>query len=267
MPRLSLLCVLLCLLAIGVPGLEAGVVIVSDHETLLEPKSSSTHKVYIDKDRMRIESSGTTGGQTIVFRQDQGKFWIIDPTSKTYTELAKQDLQNMQETMAGAMSMMQEHMKELPPEQRKMVEQMMQGKMQATTPETPKKAPKTVYKKVASGEKVNRWVCDKYVGNARDKEEVWTTDWNKAGVTTEDLKVMQHIGEFFAGLSRQQPFMTPPGIRATEEEQGFPGLPIRTLHYSGPQVRTRMEITDIQRQDLAASLFELPSGLQKKALQ
>ena len=169
----------------------------------------------------------------------------------------------MQEKLAGAMAMMQEKMQDMPPEQRKMVEQMMQGKMAAATSEVPK----MVYKKVASGEKVNQWLCDKYEGYApdKDKEEIWTTDWQQVGITEADLKVIRGMGEFFAEFVKNLPFLSNVGSQEWAKEQGYAGFPIRTMHYSGTQVRYKTEIKEIRRQDFTASLFELPNGLQKKA--
>ncbi len=263
MKLFQLLCSVVCMIGIFVPGLEAGVLIVNSHESALEPKEVVTHKAYVDRDRMRVEMGDKEADRIFIFRQDQERFWLIDNKDKTYMEMTKQDLHKMKEKLDGAMAMMQEKMKDMPPEQRKMVEQMMQGKLPAATPE----APKLVYKKVASGEKVNQWLCDKYEGYAsnKDKEEIWTTDWQQAGITEADLKVIQGMGEFFAEFAKNMPFLSKVGSKEWEKEHGYAGFPIRTMHYSGTQVRYKTEIKEIRRQDFAASLFELPSGLQKKA--
>ncbi|MDZ7379222.1 MAG: hypothetical protein ONB06_07730 [candidate division KSB1 bacterium] len=99
--------------------------------------------------------------------------------------------------------------------------------MPATVPAEPKIA----YNEVASGEKIHRWRCDKYEGSAKgDREEIWTTDGRQAGLTESDFKVMQSVGEFFAGLAQQQPFMySRVGSKDWEKERGYPGLPIRTM--------------------------------------
>lgn len=263
MKFLRLLCSVVCLLGMVVPGLEAGVLIVSDYESALEHKGSSTSKAYVDRDRMRVETSDKEAERVFIFRQDKERFWLIDNKDKTYTEMTKQDLQKMKQQLDSAMALMQEKMKDMPPEQRKMMEQMMQGKMSAAMPE----APKIVYKKVASGEKINQWMCDKYAGSAagKDKEEIWTTDWQQVGMTEADLKVIQGMGEFFAEFAKNMPFLSKVGSKEWEKEHGYAGFPIRTLHYSGTQVRSKMEIKEIRRQDFATSLFELPGGLQKKA--
>lgn len=262
MPRVSVYCVLVCLLALGTARLEAGVLIVSNQESLVEPKHSSTHKIYIDKDRLRLETGEKETQRIVIFRHDQEKFWLIDPTNKTYTEVTKQDLRTMKNQLDGAMAMMQDKLKALPAEQRKMLEQMLQSKMPAARPEVPK----TLYKKVASGEKVNQWLCDKYAGSGTDKEELWTTDWHKTGITADDLKVVQHMGAFVSELTKDQSFLTHFSMSAGEKERGYAGFPVRLIQYSGTQARSKMDIKDIQQQQFTAALFELPGGLQKKAM-
>jgi hypothetical protein len=260
---LSLLCSIVCLLGIVVPELEAGVLIVSDYESAPEHKGVSTSKAYVDRDRMRVEIGDRDADRVFIFRQDQERFWLIDNKNKTYTEITKQDLHKMKQQLDGAMALMQEKMKNLPPEQRKMMEQITKGKIPAALPE----APKMVYKKVASGEKINRWICDKYEGHAteKDKEEIWTTDWQQAGITEADLKVIQGMGEFFAEFAKNLPFLSKIGSKEWEKEHGYSGFPIQTIRYAGTQVQYKMTIKDIRRQDFTAALFDLPSGLQKKA--
>src|SRR5262249_46834896 len=211
----KLFCSVVCLMGICVSALAAGVLIVSNHDTASGQKGSTTVKAYIDKDRMRVETGDKEVEQIFIFRQDKERFWLINTKDQTYIEMTKQHLQKIKEQVDGAMAMIQEKMKNLPPEQRKMVEQMMQGKMPAAKLE----APKMVYKKVASGEKINQWICDKYEGIAKenDREEVWTTDWRQAGITAEDLKVMQGMGEFFAEFTKNQPFLLHIGAKDWEK--------------------------------------------------
>ena len=263
MQLFQLLCSVVWLLGILVPGLEAGVLIVSDYESAHAPQGVSTSKAYVDRDRMRVEMSGKEADQVFIFRQDKERFWLIDNQNKTYMEMTQQDLRKMKEKLDGAMAMIQEKLQSLPPEQRKTVEQLMKGKMPAATPE----ALKIVYKKVATGEKINQWICDKYEGHAteKDTEEIWTTDWQQVGITEADLKVIRGMGEFFAEFAKNLPFLSKIGSKEWEQEHGYSGFPIRTIYSSGTQVRYKVEVKEIRRQDFAASLFELPSGLQKKA--
>ncbi|MDZ7379223.1 MAG: DUF3617 domain-containing protein, partial [candidate division KSB1 bacterium] len=102
-----------------------GVLIVSEDESALGPKGVFTSKAYIDKDRMRAEVGDPDTDQVVIFRQDKERFWIINNKDKTYREITKQEVQTIKAQIDSAMAMMQEQMKNLPPEQRKMMEQRM----------------------------------------------------------------------------------------------------------------------------------------------
>lgn len=257
-----LLCSIVCLMGIFVAGLEAGVLIVSSHESSPEPNRVSTHKAYVDKDRMRVELGGKEADRVFIFRQDQDRFWLIDNKDKTYTEMTKEDLHKMKGNLDAGIAMMQKKMQDMPPEQRKMMEQMM-SKLPGAKPE----AFKIVYKKVASREKVNQWLCDKYEGHGpgQDKTELWTTNWQQTGITEADLKVFRGMGDFFAEFVKHMPFLAHIGSKEWAQERGYAGFPIRTMHYSGTQVRSKTEVKAIRRQDFAPSLFDLPSGLEQNA--
>ncbi len=44
---------------------------------------------------------------------------------------------------------------------------------------------------------------------------------------------------------------------------GYSGFPVKTVHYSGGSVDKKIELKEVNRQDLAPSLFELPKGVKK----
>jgi hypothetical protein len=259
----------LFVLAVFVSSLAAGtgVVIVTTHTTTAQPEDKTTNKTYVDSDRMRMETQAMGGMQIVIFRQDKGLFWIIDQKGKTYMEITKQDFQQMKAKMNEAKAMMDERMKSLPPEQRQMMEKMMQGRgMPAMQPAG---TIKTTYKKVASGEKVNQWVCAKYEGYREDNKvkEVWTTDWKSLGLTPESFKVMKDLGEFFEDFAKDMASSFDKiGSEEWEKEQGYSGIPVKTLSYADGKLRAATEVTEVKQESLSAALFDLPEGLTKKEM-
>lgn len=252
------------LLTVLVSSLSAGVLVVSAQTSTLRPDQKETTQIYVDADRLRIETKGGAMSHVVIFRQDKQLFWMIDSKDGSYMEMRKEDVQQIQATMNESMKALEAQMKNLPPEQRQMMEQMMKGKMSTATP---KKAPQGAYKKTASGEKVNQWICDKYEGYFEGKKikELWTTDWKQFGLSAEEFNVFKEIGEFFEGLAKNAP-MTFDKVGSEEwaKEQGYAGIPVKTLSYLDGQLQGTMEITAARRQDFNASLFDLPAGLKKK---
>jgi hypothetical protein len=238
-----------------VPLVQAGVIIVNSNEA--QDHTTSQNKTYLEKDRVRMEMKGAATHQIFIFRQDKELFWFIDNKTSTYSEINKQDLDKMK----SALEQMEEQMKNIPPEKREMVEKMMRGKM-------PSQPPKPQYKKVGSGEKVNQWICDKFEGYRDNKkgEDIWTTDPKNLGLTPDDFNVLQEIGKFFEGFGKMASSFYKVGSPDWEKDNGYSGIPIKTITYSGDQVAETMELKEIQHQDISPTLFDLPGGLKKEKI-
>ena len=146
---------------------------VNSHESFQSGEQPTTTKVFVDSDRVRIETEGEFGRSVMIFRGDKQTMWIVAPDRRSYQELTKEQVDRFGEQMGGRMAemrqQMQEQLKNMPPERRKMVEQMMKSRMggmlMAAAPTS-----KTEYSLVASGQQVNQWTCDKYEG-VRDGEK------------------------------------------------------------------------------------------------
>ncbi len=252
--RLSLI-VSVCLI-LGTLRSSAGVLMVNVSTSSDHPEAQVTSRVFIDKDRVRLEQGND---QIALFRQDQGVFWMIDLKNKTYTEMTRQDLQKIKSRMEEASRQFEEQMKNMPPEQRQMMEQAMAGKM-------PHNAPEVSYQKVATEETVNQWVCDKYeeTREGHKQSDVWTTDWKNLGLQPEDFNALKETGEFFSELAQGVGSFYKVGDKP--DEHHYVGVPIKTIGYSGDRITNTQELKQISRQDFDASLFELPAGYTKQDL-
>jgi len=123
---------------------------------------------------------------------------IVGEESGKLSEALAEISEAYEQEVDEAMKTYEEQMKNVPPEQRKMMESMMKGRM-------PQQPPKTVYRKVASGVKVNRWVCDRYDGylGKEKKEEVWAADPAQFDLRPEDFQVFDDMRDFMEGFSKQ----------------------------------------------------------------
>lgn len=220
-----------------------------------------TSKIYIEKARLRMESTGGEEDHVLIFRKDQDVLWIIDSQAKTYHEITRQDVARMKGQMDHAMKMMAEQMKDLPPEQRKMMEQMMaqQGGMQMPKPK------RTIYERKGTGEKVDQWTCTRYEGyvDGQKTEDVWTADWRQLGIDPADLDAFRAMGAFFEALSQETDAIFKMGTEEFEKEGGYSGLPVKTIEYENGAVVDTSEVKEVQERSFDPSIFELPSGLKK----
>lgn len=237
---------------------EAGLVMVYEQDSQ-DKSGKMTTTVYVEKDRMRTETNGKDLDQVFIFRGDRKLFWALDNREGTYTEMSKDDLKKMKGKLDEARRAYEEQMKNIPPEQRKMMEAMMKDRM-------PQQPPSATYKKVGSGVKVNRWICDRYDGyvGSEKTEEVWTADARQLDLRPEDFRVFEDVREFFEEFSKQG--LAFYRIEGDEGKPGddYSGVPVRMIGFSKGKPREQMDLKESQRRDVAASLFELPSGVRKR---
>jgi hypothetical protein len=223
---------------------------------------SSTNRIQMDKDHIRVESRSSGDEMAFVFDGPTQTARMINITRKSYTELTKADMERVRTQMEGAMAQMQQQLQNMPPEQRAMVEQMMRGR---GMPGMAAAAPKVEYKQAGSG-KVGEWACATYEGtvNGQKTTEVCTVDPKQFGLTAVDFEAARQLSEFFRTMFPQgadQVF-----VNGTIQEQGFSGVPVRQTSFANGNVLSVTELTEFRRETFPASTFETPAGFRKEAM-
>jgi hypothetical protein len=231
-------------------------------------KPPQTHQIQIDQKHMRTESTGPDGSKVVViFDSARQVMTMVNDANKSYSELSKADMDAAAAAaaqMSGSLAQMQEMMKNLPPARRAQMEAAMKGRGMgaAATP-----AVRPEYKKVGTGT-VGKWTCDKYEGytNGQKTHEVCTVDPKVLGFSPADFQVTRDMVAFFkqftgplqqAAQSQSQSF-----AMGTVEDQGFSGLPIRSVSTTNGSQMT-FEIADVHREAFTDATFQPPAGYQK----
>jgi hypothetical protein len=237
----------------------AGVKIVSE-STDLATKKVTTDTILLDANRMRLESDD---GRAMMFLTDGGRnrIVILDKARNTYQEIDQQTMDQMGQMMAGASSgaaaQMEAAMKNMTPEQRKMVEQAMKGKMpQAAAPAA---ASKTVYTAKGSGS-VNGFSCTKYEGdNGGQKEaEVCAALPAQLKLSASDMQIFEKMREFSAGLlSSLAKSPVKVNVPTGSLESGYEGFPIQRTDFDNGQATKRSELKSLTRASLSDVDFSL----------
>lgn len=218
--------------------------------TVKDEGKTENMQAFVEKDRMRFETMMNEKKQTVIYRDDLKKFWVV--TDGKYMEMTEDDMKKMGEQMNSAMKEMEQQMQNLPPAQRKMMEQMMKGKMgnMAQTQET-----KTEWKKTGS-EKVKDWECEKYESN--DGKTAWTVKPEQLGLAKDDFQVFEKAKDFFSQiLKNNDSFLR---YTSTDEEGGLTGFPVKMVYSDGKE----QVVNEITKKDLDNNLFELKKDWKKK---
>jgi len=247
----------------------AGVVIQSETTNPAHPRRDTKGTMWLEKDRLRMDM----GEQAAIYRADKQVLWVLREKAGTYFEMTKEQMKHAGEQVSSAMAQAQEQLKDMPPEQRKMVEQMMAGKMGGQGAEgggAQKEEPRTLAR-TGKTETINSYPCVSYESTrgTRIEEEIWVTDWKQFDLKAADFKVLEDFSVFIKDamgpLTRQLSTALMQKYADAEGPGALPGVPIRTvMHRLGGESIT--ELKKITREAIPASRFELPSGLKKESV-
>lgn len=233
-------------------SLFAGVKIVSE-TTDLNTKKVTTDTILLDANRMRMDMDK---GTVVMFLTDGGRnrMVMLNKDKNEYQEIDEATMKQMAAQMSGAMAQMDAAMKNMPPEQRAMMEKMMKGKMpQAAAPV------KTVYT-AKGGSSVNGFSCTKYEGmrGAEKEADVCAAVPAQLKLTASDMQIFEKMREFSSSLlSALSNSPVKISVPTNSLEAGYEGFPIQRTEYSGGQPTTRGELKSITRVSFSDADFSL----------
>ncbi|MGA3285964.1 MAG: DUF4412 domain-containing protein [Bacteroidota bacterium] len=202
-----------------------------------EIHSTSSYRTHMFKQSSENNAS--------IFRLDKEMVYFIDTQKKEYSEMTFAEMEAHTKKANKKLAEMNEKLKNLPPEQRKMMEQMM-GKAAMGGQNAKIDVIKTAEKKNISG-----YICIKYAMKEDTTEigSVWTT----AGVP--DFSSMQKdFKEFGQRMAAQMP-KAGEMVAAMMKVEGFP------VQTTVAGITTT--VTKIENKVAAASEFEVPAGYKK----
>lgn len=193
-----------------------------------------------------VRTGSEHGGSVMIVRLDKDLIWMVNPEKKTYSEITFDDLQKMAEKGKERMAMMKEKMKDMPDEQRKMMEKMMGAGMDQ--PIDVKKTDEV--KKIAGHE------CTKLT--ALRGGEPFLTMWVANDVTgfkslmadwKESSERLSSLGSMF-------------GKGMGDIYKSIDGFPMETsVSMMGHTMTTT--VTSVEKKTTPSSAFEIPEGYTK----
>ncbi len=202
-----------------------------------------------------FKSTTVDMGNVLIVRLDKKMIYQIDKNEKTYSETTFDEwearIKAMGQKRDAQMDDLSKKMEEMPEEQRKMMEQMMGAQMAA------KKGTdaKVEVKKTGESKKIAGFGCTKYSVTSDGKETI-------ALWATKDLKgydAMRKDMEEFTARMTTSDFQ---GMKSYAEAiKKVDGFPMQTDLQGGIKV----EVTKVERKEIAANEFEVPGGFTKVA--
>lgn len=243
----------------------AGTVVELHTEYFDSDKTGENAKIYFDKNCVRFDANQNGQEVALIFRSDLESgpvCWVVDNKNGTYFEVNEETVKRIQDQIAKAKVMMEEQMKNIPPDQRAQYEQLVEEKMGPIG----RTDLDIEFKEIASGVKVNAWKCTQYESfvDGVKHEDVWAAPAKDLGLTDADLEVLRGMSELFSGISPETNAFFQVGKE--KGKGGFEGFPILVVEYSEGAKHEKSEVKSVVEKDLAKELFLLPEGATKQLL-
>lgn len=228
-----------------------------------------THRVSVEGRDLRMERTAKEEGpsNTMIYRGARQEMVVIDHDRKRYFVIDRQDLRSMAERQQQAMRQMQQMLKNVPENQRAMIEKMMQqrmGQMSAQQPEPPaRELRETGSRAVKAG-----YPCQKYeIWQAgRKVQELWVTDWRQVNGGHEAKPALQEMAAFandmrqsFANAS-EMPGAGRRGDSFMHVMQQIDGFPVVTRSFKDGVLTEETVLRSSKRQTLDPAAFQPPAG-------
>jgi hypothetical protein len=190
---------------------------------------STTSQIQIDKDHIRADTHNENDEVAFVFDAASKTGRIINISKKTYMEISQAEMEQMRTMMAQV----QEQLRNMPPDQRAQVEQMMQGR---GMPGLGAALPKVNYRQAGS-DKVGQWTCAKYEGFVAEQKtsEVCTVDPKDLGLVASDFEAARQLAELFKTFVPDA--AAGAFVNGTPNDQGFSGVPFGARRSETAQLR------------------------------
>lgn len=179
-----------------------------------------------------------------IVRGDKEMMYVVNPKEKTYSEMSFDDLEKQMSAAREEMKKAQERLKDLPPEQRKMVEGMMGGMMK----DVDYRIEKTGEKKAVAG-----YSCEKVL--LKDSATVAGEFW-----VTKDLGSMNEYAKDWTKLMDK--IARGPMAKMLKKLSELGGFVMESSMSGVSTVTTKLE-----KRSIADSEFEVPEGYKKTEME
>ena len=193
---------------------------------------------------MKLKTVGEEDSHVGIVRADKEMIYMVNPKEKTYSEMSFDDLEKQMAAASEEMKKAQEQLKDLPPEQRKMMEGMMGGMMK----DVDYAVEKTGEKKTVAG-----YSCEKVL--LKDGEKVAGTFW-----VTKDLGTMTEYAKDWSKLMDK--IARGPMAKMLKKLSDLGGF-VMESSMSGVSTMT----TKLEKRSVSDGEFEVPEGYKKTEME
>ena len=261
--------VVLMSLLVSIPA-SAGVVF---DVVATDTRSSKTFdtEVLVEGDNLKMAiAPGTREGRNgeMIYQGAQRSMILVNHEEKTFMTIDEEAIKAITSQLGQAMSQMEHALKDVPEEQRAMVEKMMKGKLPTATPK------RQASELRSTGERAthNGYPCVKYevLRGGTKLRELWVTDWSNIEGGKEVVASFEQMAEFFKELLDSIPNVGDQAAFAEptwEHMKELGGFPVVTRDFAADgTLGNEAELRSARRQKIEPGAFEAPAGYARREM-
>jgi hypothetical protein len=220
--------------------------------------------------KMTITSGGDQKKNDMIFRGDRREMVVVDHDDKSYMVIDEAMIESISDQLSGYEAQMREALKDVPPEQRAMVEQMMKGRMPS-----PAKAParsKVEFRNTGERDTKNGYPSVKYEAttDGRKTLEYWVTDWDNVDGGDDAVEAFQAMAGFLTQMLDSMPSF---GVDEDADDNPFEhmnemdGFPVLTYEYaSDGSIASESSLRSSTQRTVDPVEFEPPSTYKRQEM-
>lgn len=271
----------LILIVLGSEPVLAGAVMEMSMRQSEGQAASVMERIYAQDGKLRIDTMDGRDGIMMTILFVNGELIQIGHRDRSFNRINQKSLAEMRSRtasghanmmqhsgeMADAMRQMQQQMANMPPEQRRMMEQMMKGKMPGASPQP---EPTGIQVESRGTGKWQGYTCKNYTVriDSSNRHELCAASADQiegADEIVSAMRGMKTFNEQFRASMPQAPFGSPAGnpYEIMEKIQGFP---VFRREFNEDHLLGERFMSSSRKQKLPGSTFEIPDGYNEEAL-
>lgn len=219
-------------------------------------------KIYAQDGMLRMDE-GADADSAMVFLGD--RFLYINHRDKSYIVMDEAMVQEASAKISEAMKEMQAELANMPPEQRAMVEQMMQGRMKGMMGEQDDAAPK--HRVEAMGRsKWESYACREYaVYEGDDKtQQVCAAQLDDVDGADEAIEAFKGMAAYMRKMAESMPMFRGEGFNPGELMDQIDGFPVHTIDYANGEVVQETSLDALSEKKLEDTVFAAPADYRRE---
>lgn len=247
---------------------QAGAIFRIEVEDLTAGGQVEITEIKVDGNRMRTDSGGDNAS-SMIFLGDTDEMYLIDHREKSYIVMDRETVEALANQMSQAMKQMEGALKDVPPEQREMMQRMMKDRTGSMPATTPRGEPQV--RSLGDSDTVNGVTCDwkEVTRDAVVEVKACVCDWTDVAGAGDLRRINLEMSDFVSALLES--FSSASGSFGFAENpmstmEDLDGFPLISEDFDNGTLARRSRFQSVEEAAISDEEFSPPSGYRKKDL-